>query len=169
MSAWNQQSLEALAAEVGHLLLANGERLATAESCTGGWVGQCLTAIAGSSGWFDCGFVTYSNTAKIEILGVGADTLSAQGAVSEATAGAMALGALRRSRADWAVAITGIAGPAGGSPGRPVGTVCFAWAGPEGRLETDSQHFQGDREAVRAQSVAYALAGVLQRASCRIG
>ncbi|WP_300321940.1 CinA family protein [Accumulibacter sp.] len=164
MSACDQASLEALAAEVGCLLLANGERLATAESCTGGWVGQCLTAVAGSSRWFDCGFITYSNEAKLALLGVDGMTLAAQGAVSEAVAGAMALGALQRSRAAWALAITGVAGPAGGSPGRPVGTVCFAWAGPEGRLDTDTRHFRGDREAVRAQSVAHALRGVLRRA-----
>ena len=118
MSRCDQASLEALAAEVGRQLLANGERLVTAESCTGGWVGQCATAIAGSSSWYERGFVTYSNAAKIELLGVGAATLAAQGAVSEATAGAMALGALRRSDADWALAITGIAGPGGGSPSR---------------------------------------------------
>lgn len=164
MSACDQRSLEALAAEVGALLLRNGERLVTAESCTGGWVGQCLTAVAGSSSWFDRGFITYSNEAKIEILGVGGDTLAAQGAVSEATAGAMALGALRRSRATWALAITGVAGPGGGSPERPVGTVCFAWAGPGGCLATASRRFPGDREAVRAQSVAHALQGVLRHA-----
>lgn len=167
MSACDQSSLEALAGEVGALLLANGEWLATAESCTGGWVGQCATAIAGSSRWFDRGFVTYSNAAKIESLGVSAETLDAQGAVSEATAAAMALGALRRSRADWALAITGVAGPGGGSPGRPVGIVCFAWAGPQGRVETETCRFAGDRAAVRAQSVAHALEGVLQRARRR--
>lgn len=164
MSACDQRSLEALAAKVGALLLRNGERLVTAESCTGGWVGQCLTAVAGSSSWFDRGFITYSNEAKIEILGVGGDTLAAHGAVSEATAGAMALGALRCSRATWALAITGVAGPGGGSPERPVGTVCFAWAGPDGCLATASRRFPGDREAVRAQSVAHALQGVLRRA-----
>lgn len=162
MTACDQSALEALAAHVGALLLANGERLATAESCTGGWVGQCLTAIAGSSNWFDRGFVTYSNQAKIEMLGVDAHTLAAQGAVSEATAAAMARGALLHSRADWALAITGIAGPGGGSPGRPVGTVCFAWAGPHGSLATDSRHFAGDRRTVRACSVAHALTGLLQ-------
>jgi nicotinamide-nucleotide amidase len=164
MSASDQQSLEGLAGKVGRLLLSKGQRLATAESCTGGWVGQCLTAVAGSSRWFDRGFITYSNEAKREILGVGADTLVAHGAVSEATAAAMACGALQRSNADWALAITGVAGPGGGSPDRPVGTVCFAWAGPEGRLDTDTRHFHGDREKVRARSVAYALHGVLQRA-----
>ena len=160
-----QQRLEALAATVGELVKGNGQRLATAESCTGGWVAQCLTAIAGSSDWFERGFVTYSNDAKSEMLGVPAATLLAHGAVSEATAAAMALGALRHSRADWALAITGVAGPSGGSPEKPVGTVCFGWAGPDGRVETQTLHFAGDRHAVRAQSVAHALGGVLQRAA----
>ncbi len=168
MSAYDQTSLESLAADVGRLLLANGQRLATAESCTGGWVGQCLTAVAGSSRWFERGFITYSNEAKLELLGVAADTLATHGAVSEATAAAMALGALAHSHADWALAITGVAGPEGGSPGRPVGTVCFAWAGPEEQLDTTSHRFQGDREAVRAQSVAHALAGLRQRAERRL-
>ena len=157
--------LEALAAKVGALLLANGQQLATAESCTGGWVAQCLTSIAGSSGWFERGFVTYSDQAKREMLGVGGDTLAAHGAVSEATAAAMAGGALRHSHADWALAVTGVAGPSGGSAGKPVGTVCFAWAGPDARVDTETRHFQGDREAVRAQSVAHALSGLLERAA----
>ncbi|KFB69129.1 CinA family protein [Candidatus Accumulibacter vicinus] len=168
MSRHDQASLEALAAAVGQLLLANGERLATAESCTGGWLGQCLTAVAGSSAWFERGFITYSNDAKIELLGVTADTLAAHGAVSEATAMAMALGTLQHSRADWALAITGIAGPGGGAPGRPVGTVCFAWAGPDGGAVSCTRHFQGGRESVRAQSVAHALSGLLERAGSRL-
>lgn len=168
MSRHDQASLEALAAAVGQLLLANGERLATAESCTGGWLGQCLTAVAGSSAWFERGFITYSNDAKIELLGVTADTLAAHGAVSEATATAMALGTLQHSRADWALAITGIAGPGGGTPGRPVGTVCFAWAGPDGGVVSCIRHFQGGRESVRAQSVAHALTGLLERAGSRL-
>lgn len=109
----NQLALESLAAQVGSLLIANGQKLATAESCTGGWVAQCLTAIAGSSDWFERGFVTYSNDAKQEMLGVSAEILATHGAVSEATAAAMATGALRHSHADWALAITGIAGPTG--------------------------------------------------------
>lgn len=168
MSGYDQASLEALAAAVGCLLSANGERLATAESCTGGWVGQCLTAVAGSSGWFERGFITYSNEAKIELLGVAAETLAAQGAVSEATAAAMALGALARSHADWALAITGVAGPAGGTASRPVGTVCFAWAGPGGSVATATRRFAGDRAAIRAQSVANALTVILERARYRL-
>ncbi len=161
----DQAALEALAAEVGALLLANGQKLAIAESCTGGWVAQCLTAIVGSSDWFERGFVTYSNDAKQEMLGVARETLDRHGAVSVATAQAMAQGALRRSRADWSVAITGIAGPTGGSPDKPVGTVCFGWAGPDGFTTTELCHLAGSRAEVRAQSVAYALHGVLQHAA----
>ncbi len=165
MNGDSQEALEALAAEVGALLLANGQWLCTAESCTGGWVAQCLTSVAGSSAWFERGFVTYSNRAKHEMLGVGLDTLAAHGAVSAATAAAMADGALRHSHADWALAVTGVAGPSGGAPDKPVGTVCFAWAGPAGRIDTETRHFPGDREAVRAQSVAHALTGLLERAA----
>ena len=161
----DQTALEALAAEVGALLGANGQKLATAVSCSGGWVAQCLTAIAGSSDWFERGFVTYSNEAKQEMLGVARETLDRHGAVSVATAQAMAQGALRRSRADWSVAITGIAGPTGGSPDKPVGTVCFGWAGPDGFTTTELCHLAGSRAEVRAQSVAYALHGVLQHAA----
>src|SRR5215212_9301448 len=117
-----------LADEVGRRLKARGGMIATAESCTGGWVAQELTAIAGSSAWFDRGFVTYSNEAKQEMLGVRAETLARHGAVSEETAAEMARGALERSRGSFALAITGIAGPTGGTAAKPVGTVCFAWA-----------------------------------------
>lgn len=164
MNPFDQEILERLAADAGTLMLANGQRLATAESCTGGWVAQCLTTIAGSSEWFERGFVTYSNEAKQEMLGVSDDLLGRHGAVSEAVAIAMATGALRNSRADWALAITGIAGPSGGSPDKPVGTVCFSWAGPEGQVAAQTCRFRGDRGAIRAQSVAHALAGLLARA-----
>ena len=160
----NQTELEALAAQVGALLVANGQKLVTAESCTGGWVAQCLTAIAGSSTWCDRAFVSYSNEAKREMLGVTGETLSTHGAVSEATAIAMARGALYNSHADWALAITGVAGPSGGSPGKPVGTVCFAWAGPENGESCETCHFNGSREVVRALSVAHALNGILRYA-----
>ncbi|MFZ4535595.1 CinA family protein [Propionivibrio sp.] len=160
----NQQELEALAAQVGSLFEANGQKLVTAESCTGGWVAQCLTAVPGSSAWFDRGFITYSNAAKHEMLDVEFDTLNTHGAVSEATAAAMAAGALCHSQGDWALAITGVAGPSGGSPDKPVGTVCFSWAGAEGRIDTQTCHFKGCREEVRAQSVEHALSGVLRRA-----
>lgn len=154
---------EQLAEQLGGRLLARGEWLATAESCTGGGIAQCVTAIAGSSGWFERGFVTYSNAAKLELLGVPETTLERHGAVSEAVARAMAQGALAHSRADWAVAVTGIAGPGGGSPEKPVGTVCFAWAHNEGACEAQTCHFAGDRAAVRAQAIYQALFGLFQR------
>lgn len=155
--------LEKLAEQLGTVLLERGEWLAAAESCTGGWLAQSVTAIAGSSAWFDRGFVTYSNAAKVEMLGVPETTLDRHGAVSEATARAMAQGALTHSRADWSVAITGIAGPSGGSVEKPVGTVCFAWAGRDVGCEACTCHFAGDRAAVREQSVEYALASLLAR------
>lgn len=164
MNVPDQVMLEQLAGRVGALLLASGQKLAVAESCTGGWVAHCLTAIAGSSEWFERGFVTYSNEAKQEMLGVSGETLAGHGAVSEATAVAMATGALAYSRADWTVAITGIAGPGGGSPEKPVGMVCFSWAGRDGALTVETCRFTGDRESVRAQSVAHALDGVLRHA-----
>ncbi len=157
--------LEILAEKVGNELLSRGEWLTTAESCTGGWVAQSITAIAGSSGWFERGFVTYSNAAKIDMLGVTETTLERHGAVSEATARAMAQGALAHSGANWAVSITGIAGPGGGSPEKPVGTVCFAWASKEGGCEAQTCHFNGERAKVRELSVRHALFSLLQRLS----
>lgn len=153
----SQDRLETLAAELGQALLARGWMLACAESCTGGWAAQACTAIAGSSAWFERGFVTYSNAAKVEMLGVPEAHLVSHGAVSLEVARAMAEGALRHSRTQAAFAITGIAGPSGGTPDKPVGTVCFAWA-VEGR-ETVAERvkFGGDRRAIRAQSVAYAI------------
>lgn len=135
--------------------------LVTAESCTGGWVAQAVTSIAGSSEWFERGYVTYSNAAKREALGVRKATLERHGAVSEPTAREMARGALRRSRGTIAVSITGVAGPAGGSPGKPVGTVCFAWA--QGRkIRSETRRYKGGRRNVRRQSVVHALRGVLK-------
>ncbi|MBK6355355.1 MAG: nicotinamide-nucleotide amidase [Betaproteobacteria bacterium] len=155
--------LETLAERLGCLLIERGEWLAAAESCTGGWLAQSVTAIAGSSTWFDRGFVTYSNAAKADMLGVSDSTLARHGAVSEAVARAMAQGVLTHSRADWSVAITGIAGPSGGSPEKPVGTVCFAWASKEGGCEAKTCLFSGDRASVREQSVRYALNGLIDR------
>jgi nicotinamide-nucleotide amidase len=154
--------LQSLAQRVGGALSARGWMLALAESCTGGLIAGAVTDIPGSSGWFDRGFVTYSNEAKIDMLGVSSKTLEAHGAVSEATAAEMARGALARSRAQIAVAVTGVAGPDGGTPHKPVGTVCFAWA-REGQVDTEPQRLEGGREAVRAMSVAIALAGILDR------
>lgn len=158
-----QAALERLARQVGAALRQRQAMLATAESCTGGWVAQCLTAIAGSSAWFERGFVTYSNAAKQEMLGVPALLLTQYGAVSEATARAMALGALAHSHADWSLAITGIAGPGGGSAAKPVGTVCFAWAARTGYCAALTRHFAGQRATVRRQAVAAALQGLLAR------
>ena len=138
--------------------------MATAESCTGGLVAGAITDIAGSSEWFERGFVTYSNEAKIELLGVRPETLARFGAVSEATAREMAAGALERSRADIAVAVTGIAGPAGGTQDKPVGLVWLAWAIRNGHVEAVSRRFDGGRAAVRDASVAVALAGLVERA-----
>ena len=154
-------TLSTLATLAGSRLKERGFMLATAESCTGGWVAQAVTAIAGSSEWFDCGFVTYSNSAKEDLLGVPRVTLRQHGAVSEETAAAMVLGALERSRAQVGVAVTGIAGPGGGSAERPVGTVCFAWGRRDGPVRTARILFQGDRHEVREQTILAALQGVL--------
>jgi nicotinamide-nucleotide amidase len=156
-----------LAQSIAMRLMARGEMLATAESCTGGWAAQALTALAGSSNWFERGFVTYSNAAKEEMLGVRPETLAHHGAVSEETAREMALGALSHSRAAVALAITGIAGPGGGTLEKPVGMVCFAWAAKGGATRSETRRFAGDREAVRRQSVERALAGVLELLDAR--
>ncbi|MEO5860868.1 MAG: nicotinamide-nucleotide amidase [Burkholderiales bacterium] len=153
--------LEQLAAKVGRALQNAGLSLVTAESCTGGWVGEAVTAIAGSSDWFDRGFVTYSNAAKREVLGIAAATLDQFGAVSEETAREMALGALKHSRAQISVAVTGIAGPGGGSADKPVGTVCFAWANNDTALRSERHVLPGDRTEVRRQSVVIALRGII--------
>ena len=150
------------AEKVAQRLKARRGMIVTAESCTGGWVAQELTAIAGSSTWFDRGFVTYSNEAKQDMLGVRAETLKKFGAVSEETAREMAQGALARSRGTVALAITGVAGPTGGTPQKPVGTVCFAWATKGKPAHAETKRFSGDREAVRRQSVEYSLARVLE-------
>nr|MBL8455910.1 CinA family protein [Zoogloeaceae bacterium] len=149
--------LSALSAATGTLLGERGWLLATAESCTGGWIAQVVTATAGSSSWFDCGFVSYSNAAKQSLLGVAPATLLEHGAVSEQTVREMASGAIARSRAQVALAVSGIAGPGGAVPGKPVGTVCFAWALPDGTLIAETHRFAGDREAVRHQTVVHAL------------
>jgi nicotinamide-nucleotide amidase len=154
--------IRALAARLGDLALASRVMLATAESCTGGLVAGAITDIAGSSAWFERGFVTYSNRAKMEALGVDPEIIRRHGAVSGETAKAMAQGARAASGAQWAVAVTGIAGPAGGSPDKPVGTVWFAWAGPRG-VESLHRRLDGDRAAVRTASVAIALRGLVDR------
>ena len=153
--------LNELSQQLANALLQKQKQLAVAESCTGGWLAKCLTDVAGSSRWFERGFVTYSNVAKQEMLDVLPATLQQEGAVSEAVVHEMAAGAIRHSAADIAVAISGIAGPGGGLPGKPVGTVCFGLATKEKVYQSDTQYFEGDREAVRRQSVAYALSRLL--------
>ena len=150
-----------MADQLGRSLLRARLRLATAESCTGGGLAYALTAVAGSSQWFERGFVTYSNEAKQEMLSVPLETLRTDGAVSEQTAASMAIGALVHTPADLAVAITGIAGPDGGTPEKPVGTVCLGWARRGGETRTATAHFDGDRRAVREQSILMALQGLL--------
>jgi len=150
-----------LAARVGRLLETKGLLLVTAESCTGGGVSQAVTAIPGSTGWFECGFVTYSNASKTEMLDVPAALIAQVGSVSEEVAGAMAEGAVANSNAHVAVSTTGIAGPAGAVPGKPVGTVCFGWS-RGGETYTERLVFSGDRHAVREQTVAHALSGLLR-------
>jgi len=150
-----------LAEQVGRALKARGMMLATAESCTGGGVAQAVTEISGSSAWFERGFVTYSNQAKVEMLGVRPATLQARGAVSEAAVREMAVGALSLSHAQLALAVSGIAGPTGGTPEKPVGTVWFAWAMRDGEVHVCRHLLSGDRAAVRERSVQIALQGVL--------
>lgn len=163
MASPNDEEIRALVARLGNRLQGSGKRLAVAESCTGGWVAKACTDLPGSSGWFLGGVVAYSNEAKSALLGVGDDTLAGDGAVSEAVVREMAAGALDRFAADVAIAVSGIAGPDGGAPGKPVGTVWFAWAfGREGQpvVRAERRVFAGDREAVRRQAVARALEGV---------
>ena len=142
------------------LLIRQQHRLATAESCTGGMIAGALTALAGSSAWFERGWVTYSNRAKQEELGVDPALISAHGAVSEAVAAAMATGARKVAGTDYALSVTGIAGPDGGTPEKPIGTVCFGWSTPT-QKQTDTQHFIGDRQQIREQAVAHALSGLI--------
>jgi nicotinamide-nucleotide amidase len=166
-SQTGDEALQLLAAEAGALLLAAGRRVATAESCTGGWVAKCLTDIAGSSQWFERGFVTYSDEAKAQSIGVAASVIEIFGAVSRPTAEQMAAGALHASGADMAVAITGIAGPDGGSADKPVGLVWFALAQRTAAPVAIQQQFAGDREAIRRAAVASALRMVIAAAAAR--
>ena len=155
--------LIALSESVGAACRQRRLLLATAESCTGGWAAQVITHTAGSSAWFERGFVTYANEAKVGMLGVRPETLQEFGAVSPETAAEMAVGALTNSNAMISMAITGIAGPTGGSPGKPVGTVCFAWCRTGASPEMETRIFAGDREGVRRQAVIHALRGFLLR------
>ncbi|MBK9573284.1 MAG: CinA family protein [Rhodoferax sp.] len=157
----SEQFTQDLCAQLANLLLERGLKLATAESCTGGLIAAACTDLAGSSAWFERGFVTYSNDAKIELLGVEPRLLRRAGAVCEGVARAMVHGALARSKAQVAVAVTGVAGPTGGSPAKPVGTVWFGFAVP-GQVLTERCHFDGDRAAVRAATVRHALSRLVE-------
>jgi nicotinamide-nucleotide amidase len=155
-------NLYQLSEQVGHRLLAGKLLLVTAESCTGGGIAQCITDIAGSSQWFDRGFVTYTNQSKQDMLGVSAETLSTYGAVSEQTVIEMVQGALNNSPADIAVAVSGIAGPGGGSLEKPVGLVWHAWAARNHQTITQGEHYLGNRQQVRSQAIETALNGILR-------
>ncbi|HFC54231.1 MAG TPA: nicotinamide-nucleotide amidase [Gammaproteobacteria bacterium] len=152
--------VQQLACQLGERLLQRRAMLVTAESCTGGWIAKVITDIPGSSRWFERGFVTYTNVAKREMLGVSEEVLESYGAVSEQTVQQMASGALAHSHAQLSVAVSGIAGPGGAVPGKPVGTVWFAWADSRGWMESHREHFTGDREAVRQGAVWVALEGL---------
>lgn len=158
------RDLVELSEALGQVCLGRGLVVATAESCTGGWAAQVITHTAGSSAWFDRGFVTYANAAKTDILGVRMITIETHGAVSLETASEMAAGALANSNAMISLAITGIAGPTGGSPEKPVGTVCFGWCVRNQVPSCERRLFEGDRESVRRQSVIHALSGLIERA-----
>ena len=153
-------AIESLIGELAARLKRQSQRVVTAESCTGGLIAAAITAQAGSSAWFERGWITYANEAKSEELGVDASLIATHGAVSEPVAAAMARGAYAHSHSDYAVAVTGIAGPDGGSPEKPVGTVCFGWANQH-RCKTETLAFTGNRQSVRAQAVEHALAGLL--------
>ncbi|GHU31717.1 hypothetical protein FACS189497_12780 [Betaproteobacteria bacterium] len=157
-------TISALSAQLGAALAARNWRVATAESCTGGGIATAITATAGSSNWFERGFVTYSNAAKIELLGVEPTSLATHGAVSEAIVSEMVCGALERSPVQLAVAVSGIAGPDGGSAIKPVGTVCIAWCQRDALPRIVTRHFPGEREAVRRQTIIAALEGLLELA-----
>lgn len=162
MAEVSEDELTKLAEELGSALSARGWMLATAESCTGGWVAQVVTAIPGSSGWFERGFITYANVAKAEMLDVSDATLEAHGAVSEPVVREMAAGALARSHAQAALAISGIAGPGGGTPKKPVGTVCIGWRLVDGTEATTTCRLSGDRREIRSRAVAAALRGLIE-------
>lgn len=152
--------LDALARETGERLRTGRDMLVTAESCTGGWIAKTVTGVAGSSDWFDCGMVAYSYEAKQALLGVRPQTLEQHGAVSRECVVEMVSGALSHSGGTVAVAVTGIAGPGGGSPDKPVGTVWIGWKRRGGYARAEVFHFEGDRDAVRRQTVAMALRGI---------
>ncbi|TNE83508.1 MAG: nicotinamide-nucleotide amidohydrolase family protein [Gammaproteobacteria bacterium] len=156
-----ENSIRTLANRLGDLLLRSNATVTCAESCTGGGIASAITDISGSSSWFRLGLVTYANSAKQQLLGVSPQTLAAEGAVSEAVVMEMAQGALALAEADIAVAVSGIAGPGGGMPDKPVGTVWFCWLRGDGKRLTRCMHFEGDRSSVRTASVLHALTGLI--------
>ena len=158
----SDKKLHALAEQVGEALKSRALMLVSAESCAGGWIGAAVTAVRGSSDWVERGFITYTYISKREMLGIKRQTLDKFGAVSEQTARDMAAGALKNSHAQMAVSVSGTAGPSGGTRDKPVGTVCFAWALKNGRVASETQHFKGDRRAVRRKAVVRALQGMLE-------
>lgn len=162
MTAPTASSLLQLSSLLGEKLLANGWRVATAESCTGGGIASGITAVAGSSSWFEYGIVSYANSAKEKILHVNPQTLLEQGAVSQAVVEEMVAGVLNVSGADIAVAVSGVAGPTGGTAEKPVGTVWFAWGLASGEIRSECFHFAGDRAAVQSQAVVQGLTGLLK-------
>ncbi|MDM3870300.1 nicotinamide-nucleotide amidase [Porticoccus sp. W117] len=158
-------SSNSLAQQLGDVLMRRGWQVTCAESCTGGGVAEAITSVPGSSRWFEAGFVTYSNAVKQQLLGVSGDTLASHGAVSEAVVREMAQGAQAFANADLAVAISGVAGPDGGSEGKPIGTVWFAWQLGDASCASEMCHFSGDRQSVRQQAVVHALNGILMIAN----
>jgi nicotinamide-nucleotide amidase len=151
-----------LAERTGEILQQGGCMMAAAESCTGGWLAKMVTDVPGSSQWFDRGYVTYSNQSKIDMLGVSSATLDSHGAVSLEVVAEMAEGALEKSQAGITIAISGIAGPDGGTKEKPIGTVCFAWAMKDGSIRTEQQQFFGNRSEIRQQAVVHALSGICE-------
>ena len=158
----SEQALTQIAQETMAALIEKGERMATVESCTGGGIAKLMTDLAGSSAVFECGFVTYSNESKQQMVDVSSQALEKFGAVSEQVAAEMASGALKKANAGITVSVTGIAGPGGGTDYKPVGTVCFGWA-YDGSTTTEIQQFSGDRQAIREQTIIYALQGVIKQ------
>ena len=156
-------SITKLVAQLAEKLTKRNATITTVESCTGGGISYALTHVPGSSVWFERGFVTYSNSAKSEWVGVSMDLIIKYGAVSNQVAREMALGGRSSANADYGISVTGIAGPGGGSDDKPVGTVCFGWAGPDALIDTKREVFQGDRASIRQQSISYALQGILER------
>ncbi len=162
MERYSDAHLQSLVRDLADAMIANQQILVTAESCTGGWLAKCCTDLAGSSAWFLYGFISYSNQSKQRLLNVSPQTLSTFGSVSEQTAAEMAAGALSEPEATLSVAITGIAGPSGASPDKPLGTVCFAWSDRNGTVTTATHHFSGNRDAIRRAAVAKAIEGLLK-------